>query len=381
MNPIPKGEPSFASDPPTYVCNRFALQLIIFDEEFHMETSVEQIDIEESDYTANPNSPFHFYSMLINIIDFPNRFSFPVPVYAYPMPTTASVHMLTTEELLDCPTLGVDVEPADEELLDMPIFDLNIAKLLLSTDVSALPTPAAPSDLTATATQITNFLNFLKLTLDEISTLPLVPMEEYIPIQHVTLDAEMNTPTDQTLTDIPEESTMDQSTSMDVVPVKSVALLPLTAPTVDLRIYLATPAVLPGPPIIATVATPRYSAPVRFSKHIISDQQWQALAAALTAYHFHSPLPGMLFPEHHWMDYPDPLKEEIQRILLPQLTPAAPIPQISQPALVIAQAAVQLRIALPAPPVLQLPQPGTLLPPTAPVDVGTHRPPACRRQL
>uniref|UniRef100_A0A915IX05 Uncharacterized protein n=1 Tax=Romanomermis culicivorax TaxID=13658 RepID=A0A915IX05_ROMCU len=51
-----------------------------------METSVEEIDIDESDYTANPHSRFHFYSSFIAVIDFQNRFLFPAPVYAYPMP-------------------------------------------------------------------------------------------------------------------------------------------------------------------------------------------------------------------------------------------------------------------------------------------------------
>uniref|UniRef100_A0A915J506 Uncharacterized protein n=1 Tax=Romanomermis culicivorax TaxID=13658 RepID=A0A915J506_ROMCU len=126
MNRIPMREPSFTSHPRTYVCNRFPLRPIIFDEEFHMETSIEQIDIDKSDYTANPHSRFHFYSTLLNIIDFQNRFLFPAP-------------------------------------------------LPPSTEASALATPATPSDLTATATQITDFL---KLTLDKISTSALVPMDE-----------------------------------------------------------------------------------------------------------------------------------------------------------------------------------------------------------
>uniref|UniRef100_A0A915IRN2 Uncharacterized protein n=1 Tax=Romanomermis culicivorax TaxID=13658 RepID=A0A915IRN2_ROMCU len=172
MNRIPERELSFVSDPGTYVCNRFALRPIILDEEFHMETAVELIDIDHSDYTANPHSRFHFYSTFLNIIDFQNRFLFPAPVYAYPMPTTASVHRLTAEELLDRPTSATDVEPADKELLDTPIFDLNIAKLPPSTDTSALPPPAATADLMVTATQITDFL---KLMLDEISTLAPVP--------------------------------------------------------------------------------------------------------------------------------------------------------------------------------------------------------------
>uniref|UniRef100_A0A915HL03 Uncharacterized protein n=1 Tax=Romanomermis culicivorax TaxID=13658 RepID=A0A915HL03_ROMCU len=205
----------------------------------------------------------------------------------------------------------------------MPIFDLNIAKLPPSTDPSALPMLAAPFDITATTTQITVFL---KLTLDKISNIALAPIDESTPIQPATMDTQTTTTTDQMLTDIPQESTVDQSRSMDVVPIEPASTMPATVPPVDPPIYLATPAVLPRPPIIATIAAARYSAPVRFSHHIISDHQWQTLAAALTGYHFRPPPPGILFPEHHWMDYPDALKEEIQRILLPQLTPTAPVP-------------------------------------------------------
>uniref|UniRef100_A0A915I922 Secreted protein n=1 Tax=Romanomermis culicivorax TaxID=13658 RepID=A0A915I922_ROMCU len=65
MNHIPKCEPAFTTDPRTFICNRFALCPIIFDEEFRMETCVEEIEIDESDYTANPHSRFHFYSSFI----------------------------------------------------------------------------------------------------------------------------------------------------------------------------------------------------------------------------------------------------------------------------------------------------------------------------
>uniref|UniRef100_A0A915I7P7 Uncharacterized protein n=1 Tax=Romanomermis culicivorax TaxID=13658 RepID=A0A915I7P7_ROMCU len=203
----------------------------------------------------------------------------------------------------------------------MPIFDLNIVKLQPSTDVSALPMPAAPSDIMATAMQITDFL---KLTLDEISNIPPAWMDESTPIQLVATDTKRTSTTDQMSTDIPKESTISQSMLMGVAPVEPTATLPLTVPAVDPRIYLATLAILLGPPIIASIAAARYSALVRFWQQIISDHQWDALAPALTAYHFPPPPPGMLFPEHHWMDYPDTLKEEIQCILLPQTMPAAP---------------------------------------------------------
>uniref|UniRef100_A0A915KDL6 Uncharacterized protein n=1 Tax=Romanomermis culicivorax TaxID=13658 RepID=A0A915KDL6_ROMCU len=69
MNRIPEREPSFS---------------------FQMVTAIEQIDIDESDYRANPHSCFHFYSRLLNIINFQNRLSFPTPIpngKHWPQPT------------------------------------------------------------------------------------------------------------------------------------------------------------------------------------------------------------------------------------------------------------------------------------------------------
>uniref|UniRef100_A0A915K0G2 Uncharacterized protein n=1 Tax=Romanomermis culicivorax TaxID=13658 RepID=A0A915K0G2_ROMCU len=143
-------------------------------------------------------------------------------------------------------------------------------------------------------------------------------MDESTPVQPTAIDVETNTATmNQTLTDILEETTTYQYTAIDVTPEKPAAVAPLLAHALDPNIYLATPAFLLRPLIIPTVAATWYRAPVHFLQQIISDLQWQALAPALTVYHFPSPPRGMLFPEHHWVDYPDVLKEEIQRIFLP----------------------------------------------------------------
>uniref|UniRef100_A0A915LCJ9 Uncharacterized protein n=1 Tax=Romanomermis culicivorax TaxID=13658 RepID=A0A915LCJ9_ROMCU len=53
-----------------------------------METTVEEIEIDESDYTANPHSHFHLYSTFMAIIYFQNRFSFPALKPNIANPTT-----------------------------------------------------------------------------------------------------------------------------------------------------------------------------------------------------------------------------------------------------------------------------------------------------
>uniref|UniRef100_A0A915JFP2 Uncharacterized protein n=1 Tax=Romanomermis culicivorax TaxID=13658 RepID=A0A915JFP2_ROMCU len=123
-------------------------------------------------------------------------------------------------------------------------------------------------------------------------------------IQPTAIATETNTMTsDQTLRDIPEESTVDQATTMDIEPQEPETVAAPAAPAVDPTIYPATPAVLPGP-----LMNP--------------DSQWNALATALAAYHFPLPRPRTLFFEHHWMDYHDQLWDEMNCILL--LPPMSP---------------------------------------------------------
>uniref|UniRef100_A0A915K7I5 Uncharacterized protein n=1 Tax=Romanomermis culicivorax TaxID=13658 RepID=A0A915K7I5_ROMCU len=288
MNHIPERDPTFDHQPGTYVCNHFALPPIIFEKDFHMEATLKEIEMDETDYTSNPDSRFHFYSHLLGNINFQNWFSFPAPIYAYPLPTTASVHALTTKELLDHPMLLATLELSDDELLKTPIFDLNILKLPVTIPTSAPTKPPAGADLMVSGASINDFL---KLTLDNIWWLAPVPVKELMPIQPIDMDTKVNTATsDQTLTNIQEETTADNITAMDIAP---------PAPALDPSLYFARPPVLPGPPMIATVAAARYIPPVRFSQQIISDTQWNALATALKAYSFLPPLPHTLFLEHH----------------------------------------------------------------------------------
>uniref|UniRef100_A0A915HZW8 Uncharacterized protein n=1 Tax=Romanomermis culicivorax TaxID=13658 RepID=A0A915HZW8_ROMCU len=173
-----------------------------------METTIEEINIDESDYTTNLHSWFHSLSRLLSIIDFQNRFSFPAPIYAYPLPTTAS--------------------------------------------------------------------------LDDILSLAPAPSEELTPVQPIPMDTATS---DQTLTDIPEESITDNITTMEIALQEPVRDIAPQAPAVDPLLYLAKPVILLSPLMIATVAVARC--------------KWNALAE----YHFPPLPPGMLLPEHHLSNY------------------------------------------------------------------------------
>uniref|UniRef100_A0A915HIC2 Uncharacterized protein n=1 Tax=Romanomermis culicivorax TaxID=13658 RepID=A0A915HIC2_ROMCU len=171
----------------------------------------------------------------------------------------ASARILTAKELLDQPILLAAPEPSDDELFETPIFDLNIAKLPTTAPTSAPTEPPAAAILMVSGTQINDFL---KLTLDDILSWALVLLEELTPIQPFDMDTETNTATlDQMLTDIPEETTTDNATTMDVAPpVPAMNRVPLM-PALDPSMYLATPMILPGLPIIATVAAASTSTP------------------------------------------------------------------------------------------------------------------------
>uniref|UniRef100_A0A915K0Y3 Uncharacterized protein n=1 Tax=Romanomermis culicivorax TaxID=13658 RepID=A0A915K0Y3_ROMCU len=125
-----------------------------------------------------------------------------------------------------------------------------MAKLPLSIDVSAPPTLTATANVTVTTMQINKFLKLMPDTT--------VRMEESTPVQPTAMEAETNTATmDPTLTNIPKETTAYQSTTMDVTPLEPATLAAPPAPAVDPCIHLTTLSVLPGPPIIATIAAAR----------------------------------------------------------------------------------------------------------------------------
>uniref|UniRef100_A0A915KR50 Uncharacterized protein n=1 Tax=Romanomermis culicivorax TaxID=13658 RepID=A0A915KR50_ROMCU len=190
--------------------------------------------------------------------------------------------------------------------------------------------------------------------LKDILSLALAPLEEFMPIQPIAMDTKTSTATnDQTLTAILEEATTDNMTKVDIARLMLLHRLP----PLDPRLYLVTQAVLPSSPMIPTIATARYIPPVRFLQQIISNNQWNALAAILKLYNFLPLPPGILFPEHHWQDYPQELQDLLQILLsIPTTAPAASQPvQIVQRTLIARQAAPVLTTA-------QLPQP-------APMDI------------
>uniref|UniRef100_A0A915JJF9 Uncharacterized protein n=1 Tax=Romanomermis culicivorax TaxID=13658 RepID=A0A915JJF9_ROMCU len=59
-------------------------------------------------------------------------------------------------------------EPLDDELLETPLFNLNIAKLPAMVTTSSPTSPPVQANLTVSATSVNEFL---KLTLDNVSSL------------------------------------------------------------------------------------------------------------------------------------------------------------------------------------------------------------------
>uniref|UniRef100_A0A915HI74 Uncharacterized protein n=1 Tax=Romanomermis culicivorax TaxID=13658 RepID=A0A915HI74_ROMCU len=113
-------------------------------------------------------------------------------ILGIPLLTGASACALTAKELLDGPMLQATPELSDDKLLETPIFGINIGKLPAMVTTSAPTEPPAAANLTISSTSINDFL---KLTLDDISSLALIPIEESMPIQPIDMETEAYTAT------------------------------------------------------------------------------------------------------------------------------------------------------------------------------------------
>uniref|UniRef100_A0A915IAC7 Uncharacterized protein n=1 Tax=Romanomermis culicivorax TaxID=13658 RepID=A0A915IAC7_ROMCU len=212
------------------------------------------------------------------------------------------------DELLDQLMSTTFPELSDDELLETPLLDLNNAKLPTMVMTSSATSPPAQADLMVSVTSINEFL---KLMLDNILSLASVSKEMATPVNQTEMDTKPHAPADQTLTDIPEETTTDNETRIDMVQ---------TAPAVNPSIYLARPRALPSPPMIARYAPPMF--------YPLPDLQWTAMVATFKAYNFLPQPPGMVCAVHHWRDYPQSLRDQIIEILM---LAQATIATISQP--------------------------------------------------
>uniref|UniRef100_A0A915L644 Uncharacterized protein n=1 Tax=Romanomermis culicivorax TaxID=13658 RepID=A0A915L644_ROMCU len=209
------------------------------------------------------------------------------------------------------PMLLAEPEPLNDELFETLIFDLNIVKLPAMVPTSSPTERPAVADLTVLTTSINNSL---KLMLDDIWSLASVPIQESTPIQPINMETEADTTTsNHILTHIPEKTTSDNVTAVDVA---------LHAPALNPSIYLTMPMVLPSPPMIATVAAATYIPLLNFhnkSFQILSETPWLLLSRCTVSRHC---CPVCCSPEHHWPDYRLALQYRIKLNLLPPTTSA-----------------------------------------------------------
>uniref|UniRef100_A0A915HV36 Uncharacterized protein n=1 Tax=Romanomermis culicivorax TaxID=13658 RepID=A0A915HV36_ROMCU len=97
-----------------------------------METKIKVVDIDDYNYINNPHQVVHLYSSLLGHIDFRDKMSFLALIMTYPMLTIASAQVVSRDELLDELMAVSSHKPSNDELLEMPILDLNIDKLAVN---------------------------------------------------------------------------------------------------------------------------------------------------------------------------------------------------------------------------------------------------------